>query len=54
MEIVRLPLWFKYVIIDSPSSYMLRLKTVMQMDFLQRVKELCVNTRSIIVVLNPR
>ena len=51
-EIIGLPLWYKYALIDSPSSYLLRLKTVTQMDFLLRAKELCTNGRSIIIVLN--
>jgi len=51
-DITVLPMWYKYIVIDSPSSYLLRLKTVTQIDFLLRAKELCVNGRSIIVILN--
>jgi|WetSurMetagenome_2_1015567.scaffolds.fasta_scaffold211264_2 archaeal flagellar protein FlaH len=52
LETFGLPLWYKYAIIDSPSCYMLRLKTVTQMDFLLHAKEFCINGRSIIIVLN--
>jgi len=51
-ETIGLPRWYKYVILDSPSSYLLRLKTVTQIDFLLRIKDLCTNGRTIIVVLN--
>jgi len=51
-KITDLPPWFRFIVIDSPSPYFLTLKTVMQMDFMQSFKELCVNYRSIIMVLN--
>jgi archaeal flagellar protein FlaH len=51
-RIVRLPMWYKYVILDTPSRYLLRLSTATQIEFLLRLKSLCADTRSVIVVLN--
>jgi flagellar protein FlaH len=51
-SIARLPAWYKYIILDTPSSYLLRLNSNTQMKFLMQLKKLCVNSRSIITVLD--
>jgi archaeal flagellar protein FlaH len=51
-HIATLPQRFKLIIVDSPSPFMLRLNRLVNIDFLQRFKELCEQERTIILVLN--
>jgi archaeal flagellar protein FlaH len=51
-NIGNLPMWHKYVILDTPSSYLLRLNATTQIEFLLHLKTLCTDTRSIVIVLN--
>ena len=47
-----LPDRFKLVIIDSPSTFMARVPPTSKVDFLQACKELCIEERSVVLVLD--
>lgn len=51
-HIKELPERFKLVIVDSPSLFMSHVSPMLKVDFLQSCKELCVDNRSIILVVD--